>query len=78
MCALLALSSTAVAQNISAEDFDLACAVTAGAIFGSNPKGGRRARRCQDVVDVLSRPSHWAGRQDDLEYGYQGTNRRDG
>jgi hypothetical protein len=40
ICALLALSSTAIAQNISAEDFDLACAVTAGAIFGSNPKGG--------------------------------------
>jgi hypothetical protein len=40
ICALIALSSTAVAQNISAEDFDLACAVTAGTIFGSNPKGG--------------------------------------
>ena len=37
--ALLAVSSTAIAQNISAEDFDLACAVTAGAIFGSNSKG---------------------------------------
>jgi hypothetical protein len=31
ICALLALSSAAIAQNISAEDFDLACAVTAGA-----------------------------------------------
>jgi hypothetical protein len=40
ICALLALSSAAIAQNISAEDFDLACAVTAGAIFGSNPKAG--------------------------------------
>jgi hypothetical protein len=40
ICALLAVRSTAIAQNISAEDFDLACAVTAGAIFGSNPKGG--------------------------------------
>jgi hypothetical protein len=39
ICAL-ALSSAAIAQNISAEDFDLACAVTAGAIFGSNPKAG--------------------------------------
>jgi len=42
ICALLALSSTAVAQNISAEDFDLACAVTAGAIFGSNPGDAER------------------------------------
>jgi hypothetical protein len=40
ICALLAVSSTAIAQNISAEDFDLACAVTAGAIFGSNLKEG--------------------------------------
>jgi hypothetical protein len=41
ICALLALSSIApFAQNISAADFDLASAVTAGAIFGSNPKGG--------------------------------------
>ncbi len=29
ICAPLALSSAAIAQNISAEDFDLACAVTA-------------------------------------------------
>jgi hypothetical protein len=44
ICAL-ALSSAAIAQNISAEDFDLACAVTAGAIFGSNPKAERDASK---------------------------------
>ena len=45
ICALLAVSSTAIAQNISAEDFDLACAVTAGAVFGSNPKAERDASK---------------------------------
>ena len=36
--ALLVGSSTAVAQDISAKDFDLACAVTASAVVAS-PKG---------------------------------------
>ena len=37
--ALLVGSSTAVAQDISAKDFDLACAVTASAVVASSPKG---------------------------------------
>jgi hypothetical protein len=39
ICALLVGSSTAVAQDISAKDFDLACAVTASAVVASSPKG---------------------------------------
>jgi hypothetical protein len=39
ICALLVGSSTAVAQDIPAKDFDLACAVTASAVVASSPKG---------------------------------------
>jgi hypothetical protein len=39
ICALLVGSSTAVAQDISVKDFDLACAVAASAVVASGPKG---------------------------------------
>jgi hypothetical protein len=39
ICALLVGSSAAVAQDISAKDFDLACAVAASAVVASSPKG---------------------------------------
>jgi hypothetical protein len=40
ICALLVGSGTAaVAQDIAAKDFDLACAVAASAVVASSPKG---------------------------------------
>ena len=77
ICMLVIGSSTAIAQSISANDFDLACAVTASAVIGSSPMG--RVERDAAVMVwtfYLGQPQ-WAGRQDGLGHGDQGTARRD-
>ena len=72
ICALLVGSSTAVAQDISAKDFDLACAVTASAVVASSPKGAVERDSCHVAMVVLPRSPQWSARQDVLGNGDQG------
>ena len=64
---LLADSSTAITQSISAKDFDLACAVTASAVIGSSPMG--RVERDAAVMVWTFYLGRLSGRDDKTAWG---------
>jgi hypothetical protein len=67
ICLLVIGSSTAIAQSISANDFDLACAVTASAVIGSSPMG--RVERDAAVMVWTFYLGRLSGRDDKTAWG---------